>query len=50
MLFLVKSNKKLAKTFLVYDRNLLVADVRQREPRKPNTSGKARSKKQKSYR
>ena len=47
---LVKNNKKLEKIFLTYDRHLLVADVRQREPRKPNTSGKARSKKQKSYR
>ena len=47
---LVKSNKKLEKVFLNYDRHLLVADVRRREPRKPNTAGKARSKKQKSYR
>ncbi len=41
---------KLQKTFLDYDRTLLVADVRQRESRKPNTHGKARSKRQKSYR
>ncbi len=43
-------DKKLEKTFLDYDRHLLVADVRQREPRKPNTAGKARAKVQKSYR
>jgi small subunit ribosomal protein S9 len=47
---LVEFDKKLEKTFLEYDRQLLVADVRQREPRKPNTHGKARSKRQKSYR
>ncbi len=44
------SNGKLRKTFLDYDRTLLVADVRQRESRKPNTAGKARSNRQKSYR
>jgi len=43
-------DKKLEKDFLDYDRHLLVADVRRREPRKPNTAGKARSKVQKSYR
>jgi small subunit ribosomal protein S9 len=37
-------------TLLEYDRNLLVADVRTKESRKPNCSGKARSKRQKSYR
>ena len=47
---LVVYNPKLKKTFLDYDRTLLVADVRQREPRKPNTRGKARQKVQKSYR
>ena len=47
---LVVYNPKLKKTFLDYDRTLLVADVRQREPRKPNTGGKARQKNQKSYR
>lgn len=40
----------LKEKFLQYDRNLLVADVRSRETRKPNTHGKARSKRQKSYR
>lgn len=44
------TNDKLRETFLAYDRNLLVADVRQRESRKPNCCGKARSKRQKSYR
>lgn len=43
-------DKKLEKAFLEYDRNMLVADVRQRETRKPNTAGKARAKVQKSYR
>ncbi len=33
-----------------YDRTLLVADVRLKEKRKPNTHGKARAKRQKSYR
>lgn len=33
-----------------YDRTLLVADVRRKENRKPNTGGSARSKIQKSYR
>jgi len=47
---LVLENKKLESTFLEYDRHLLIADVRQRESRKPNTHGKARSKRQKSYR
>ena len=47
---LVLFKKELKETFLAYDRNLLVADVRQRESRKPNTQGKARSKRQKSYR
>ncbi len=46
---LVKYNKKLEKEFLKYDRNLLVADVRRKEPCKPNDS-KARAKRQKSYR
>ena len=40
---------KLEKTFLDYDRQLLVADVRRKEVRKPNRS-KARAKRQKSYR
>ena len=42
-------SKKLEKAFLDYDRNLLVADVRFKEPYKPNDS-KARAKRQKSYR
>ena len=41
---------KLKETFLSYDRNLLVADVRFKEPAKPNRHGQARSKVQKSYR
>lgn len=47
---LVEHNKKLEKTFLDYDRHLLVADVRRKETRKPGCRGKARSKRQKSYR
>ena len=47
---LVKYDKKLEKPFLEYDRHLLVADVRRKEVAKPNRHGKARSKKQKSYR
>jgi small subunit ribosomal protein S9 len=47
---LVAFDKKLEKVFLNYDRNFLVADVRRKEARKPNCRGKARSKKQKSYR
>lgn len=39
----------LEKTFLKYDRNLLIADVRRKEVCKPNDS-KARAKRQKSYR
>ncbi|MFP4403110.1 MAG: 30S ribosomal protein S9 [Candidatus Woesearchaeota archaeon] len=39
----------LKKTYLDYDRQLLVADVRRKEMRKPNDS-KARAKRQKSYR
>lgn len=41
---------KLKDTFLAYDRNMLVADVRRKEPAKPNRHGQARSKIQKSYR
>ena len=43
-------NEKLKEIYLAYDRNMLVADVRRKEPRKPNRHGKARSKVQKSYR
>jgi len=43
------ANKKLEKSFLDYDRSLLVADVRFKEAYKPNDS-KARAKRMKSYR
>ncbi|MDP3765452.1 MAG: 30S ribosomal protein S9 [Nanoarchaeota archaeon] len=43
-------NDKLKETFLNYDRNLLVADVRFKETAKPNRHGQARAKVQKSYR
>tara|TARA_Y100000310_G_scaffold270967_1_gene285080 strand:+ start:49 stop:450 length:402 start_codon:yes stop_codon:yes gene_type:complete len=46
---ITKSNK-LKDTFLKYDRQLLVADVRRKEPTKPNRHGQARAKRQKSYR
>ncbi len=41
---------KLKAELLDYDRQFLVADIRRKEVRKPNTRGKARSKRQKSYR
>lgn len=47
---LVEFKSDLEEVFSDYDRTLLVADVRRREPRKPNTSGRARAKRQKSYR
>lgn len=47
---LVQQKPALKQVFLDYDRQLLVADVRRKEVRKPNTHGKARSKRQKSYR
>ena len=47
---LLQFDKKLEKPFLEYDRHLLVADVRRKEASKPNRQGKARSKRQKSYR
>ena len=47
---LAKYSKKLEKVFLEYDRQLLVADVRRKESSKPNRHGKARAKRQKSYR
>ena len=47
---LAKFDKKLEKALLNYDMNLLVADVRRKETHKPNRHGKARAKRQKSYR
>ena len=43
-------DKKLHKEFLAYDRQLLVADIRQKEAHKPNCHGKARARRQTSYR
>ena len=43
-------SERLKETFLKYDRTMLVADVRRKEPSKPNRHGKARAKRQKSYR
>lgn len=40
----------LKNTYLEYDRQLLVADVRRKEDAKPNSHGQARAKVQKSYR
>ncbi len=47
---LAQHSKKLEKQFHTYDRHLLVADIRRKESKKPNTQGKARAKRQKSYR
>jgi small subunit ribosomal protein S9 len=47
---LVEHDPKLKSVLADYDRQLLVADVRRKEPSKPNSHGKARSKRQKSYR
>ena len=47
---LVQHSKKLEKVFLNYDRHLIVADIRRKETHKPNRHGKARAKRQKSYR
>ena len=43
------NSQELKKAFLDYDRNLIVADVRRKEPNKPGDS-KARAKRQTSYR
>lgn len=43
-------SERLKEKFLKYDRQLLVADVRRKEPSKPNRRGQARAKRQKSYR
>ncbi len=43
------NDKKLEEAYLNYDRKLLVADIRRKEPAKPNFS-RARAKRQKSYR
>jgi small subunit ribosomal protein S9 len=40
----------LKQAYLDYDRQLVVADVRTKEKSKPNSHGKARAKRQKSYR
>ena len=47
---LVEYKPALEDAFGDYDRTLLVADVRRKEPKKPNTRGRARAKRQKSYR
>jgi small subunit ribosomal protein S9 len=47
---LAENDNTLRQVFLDYDRQLLVADVRRRESRKPNNNSKARAKRQKSYR
>jgi len=46
---LANYDKKLKNLFLAYDRQLLIADIRVKETRKPGDS-KARAKRQKSYR
>ena len=47
---LVKHQPTLKQTFLEYDRQILVADIRRKESAKPNSHGQARAKRQKSYR
>ncbi len=47
---LVAFEPKLKEVFLEYDRNFLVNDVRYKETKKPGTHGRARAKRQKSYR
>jgi small subunit ribosomal protein S9 len=47
---LVAYSGKLKETFLDYDRQLLVADIRVKEVGKPNHHGQARAKTQTSYR
>ena len=47
---LSKLDSKLEPVLLKYDKHLLVADVRRKETSKPNRHGKARAKRQKSYR
>ncbi|USN45985.1 MAG: 30S ribosomal protein S9 [Candidatus Woesearchaeota archaeon] len=49
-LALTQAKPELKEIYLEYDRQLLVADVRRKEKRKPNTHGQARAKRQKSYR
>ncbi|MBN1376909.1 30S ribosomal protein S9 [Candidatus Woesearchaeota archaeon] len=47
---LIKYDSKLERIFLDYNRSLLVSDVRRKECAKPNSRGRARAKRQKSYR
>ena len=47
---LSKLDSKLEPVLLKYDKHLLIADVRRKETSKPNRHGKARAKRQKSYR
>jgi small subunit ribosomal protein S9 len=47
---LVQYSGKLKETFLDYDRQLLVADIRVKEVGKPNHHGQARARTQTSYR
>ncbi len=47
---LAEHDPKVKKVFMGYDRQMLVADVRLKEEHKPNRHGRARAKKQKSYR
>lgn len=47
---LATKNEKLKEVFLNYDRQLMVADIRRKEVKKPNCRGRARAKRQKSYR
>jgi len=46
----ITKDNNLKKEYSDYDKSLLVADVRVKETRKPNRHGKARARKQTSYR
>jgi small subunit ribosomal protein S9 len=47
---LILFDNTLKDTLEQYDRQLIVADIRRKETHKPNCHGKARAKRQKSYR
>lgn len=47
---LIEKDASLRETILAFDRQMLVADTRYKEPAKPNSHGAARAKRQKSYR
>lgn|SRR3989338_6995485 len=46
----IEKDESLKESILAFDRQMLVADTRYKEPAKPNSHGSARAKRQKSYR